>query len=182
MNNNNYCLRLVFSCLILLTSLGASATTVTYTTTNVSGNTWQNTYTVANDGTLSIPIEEFTIFFNYTLYANLMLATAPAGWDPLAIDPDTNIPDDGFYDALSLSPADAINPGNALSGFSIQFDYLGTGSPGSQPFDIIDPLTFNTIDQGATTQVIPLPAAAWLFISGLVPLIGQGLRRRRNCS
>lgn len=151
------------------------ATTVIYDVTNISGNRWENTYTVAND-TLSIDIEEFTIFFTVGDFENLAVGSAPANWDPLVIQPDTVFPDDGFYDALALSAG--IAPGSSLGGFSVQFDYLGTGTPGSQLFEIINPDTFESLDSGFT-QAVPLPAAVWLFISGLIGLIGMGRTRSR---
>jgi hypothetical protein len=152
------------------------ATTVTYELQNLSGNTWQYTYTIEND-TLGVNIEEFTIYFDVGLFENLAVANTPIDWDPLVVQPDSGlpVPDDGFYDALALSVG--IAPGGSLSGFEVQFDYLGGDSPGSQFFEVIDPNSFVTLDSGLT-QAVPLPAAAWLFISGMVGLAGLGRRRR----
>jgi hypothetical protein len=105
------------------------ATSVTYDVQNLGGTTWEYTYTVAND-TLGVDIEEFTIWFELGLYENLVATATPADWDPLAIDPDPGIPDDGFYDALALVAG--ITPGGSLGGFSVSFDFLGAGTPGSQ--------------------------------------------------
>lgn len=158
------------ACLIFAFAGSVSATAVSYDATNISGNTWEYTYTVSND-TLAIDIEEFTIFFDYTAYENLTLPTAPAGWDPLAIQPDTTLPDEGFYDALALVSGIAV--GGSLGGFTVRFDYLLSGTPGSQAFDIIDPYTFATLDNGQTVlAAVPVPAAIWLFGSGLLGLIG----------
>ena len=152
------------------------ATTVSYAVSNVSGNTWEYTYTVAND-MLATDIDEFTVYFGLGLYENLVATAAPATWDPLIVQPDPSIPpsgDDGFYDALALSTG--IEPGASLGGFSVKFDYLGTGVPGSQFFEIINPATFATLDSGFT-QVIPLPAAIWLFVTGLLSMFGLGAAR-----
>ncbi len=159
------------ACLISVFANTSSASTVSYDVTNISGNTWEYTYTVSND-TLAVDIEEFTIFFDYTAYENLALATAPTDWDPLAIQPSTTLPDDGFYDALALSGG--IAAGGSLGGFTVRFDYLLGGTPGSQAFDIIDPITFATLDSGQTVlAAVPVPAAIWLFGSGLLALLGS---------
>ena len=166
---------------ILVTSLlfggfTARATTVFYEASNISGNTWEYSYTVNND-MLTVDIEEFTIFFDVGLYENLVATSTPVDWDPLVIQPDPFIPDDGFYDALAL--AAGISPGNSLGGFGVQFDYLGAGTPGVQGFDIVDPFTFDVLDSGFT-QVVPLPAAIWLFVTGLLGMFGLGAAQNRK--
>ena len=87
----------------------ANATVIFYEVQNLGGTTWEYSYTVEND-TLGSDIEEFTIYFDLGLYENLVVVSTPADWDPLVIEPDANIPDDGFYDALALSAG--ISGGN----------------------------------------------------------------------
>ena len=133
------------------------------------GNTWEYSYSVNND-TLASDIEEFSIYFDLGLYENLALATAPANWDPLALDPDLSIPDDGLYDALAL--VSGIAPGDMLSGFFVRFDYLGSGIPGSQFFEIVDPNTFAVLDSGNTMSAsVPEPETIWLMGVGLVGIL-----------
>jgi hypothetical protein len=98
------------------------------------------------------------------LYENLAPTSTPAGWDPVTIDPDPSLPDDGMYDALAL--VSGVAPNDTLSGFSVQFDFLRPGTPGSQLFDIVDPNTFSILESGMTSPV-PLPPVLWLFVSGL---------------
>jgi len=149
----------------------SSATTVSYDVANISGNTWEYSYTVSND-TLGLAIEEFTIYYDYTAYQNLISTAVPSGWDPLVIQPDTELPDDGFYDALVISGS-GIGVGGSLGVFSVQFDYLLGGTPGSQAFDIVDPDTFDVLDSGQTAlTAVPVPAAIWLLLSGLIGLAG----------
>jgi len=163
--------------LILFSTLSSNlfASTINYSVDPLTGNTWEYTFTVVND-TLVQDIEEFTILFDSNLYTNLVVGSTPVGWDPLVIQPDTALPDDGFYDALALSTG--ISSGNALTGFSVQFDYSGANAPGSQFFQIIDPVTFGALDSG-TTQLVPLPAAVWLFASGGLMLAVSAFKRRK---
>jgi MYXO-CTERM domain-containing protein len=61
--------------------------------------------------------------------------------------------------------------GGGVSGFAVTFDWLGTGEPGAQPFDIVDPDTFEPIYSGTT---VPEPAAGLMAM-----LAAAALRRRR---
>lgn len=159
-----------FFFLICLSSI-AKATTVSFEVSNQGGNTWRYDYSVLND-TLGLPLEEFTIFFEAGLFENLQSPQAPVNWDPIAIQPDGGLPDDGFYDAFSF--LGGIAAGDSLDGFSVQADYLGSGTPGSQFFQVVDPDTFDVLDDGftsAATTIVPVPAAVWLFASGLALLL-----------
>ncbi|WP_428354401.1 hypothetical protein [Methyloprofundus sp.] len=74
---------------------------VEFVATHISGNNWVYNYTINNDS-LSADIEEFSIFFDYNLYENLIVALTPTNWDSLVIQPDLGLPDDGLYDVLAL--------------------------------------------------------------------------------
>lgn len=131
-----------------------SAAVVSFTSTLLGGNQWKYDYTVvaaAADPT----IDELTIFFDPTHYANLSVVATPLGWDPLVIQPDAGIPADGFFDALALVVG--ISPGTSLGGFAVSFDFLGTGTPGAQRFDIVDPNTFAILTSGLTTAAVVTP-------------------------
>ena len=63
------------------------------------------------------------------------------------------------------------------------FDYLDTGIPGPQPFDIVDPNNppvsfYVPLDKGFTS-LVPVPPAVWLFASGLLGLIAISKRQAR---
>ena len=143
----------------------ANATTINYTATSLGANQWRYDYSVTNDA-LAVSLEEFTIFFDESLYGQLFNVQAPAGWDPLLIEPDSQIPASGFFDVLAVG--EGIAPGASLGGFAISFGYLGAGTPGAQLFSIIDPVTFAEIDAGLTQgpAAIPLPATGWLLLLG----------------
>ena len=139
---------------LALLPISASATVITYTPSFLGGNQWQYDYTVASaagDPT----IDEFTIYFDPALYTNLATAATPSGWDPLVIQPDTSIPADGFFDELALVAG--ISPGDSLGGFAVSFDFLGTGAPGAQSYDIVDPNTFDTLSSGFTSTASSIP-------------------------
>jgi len=145
------------------------ATTLGYTTTNLGENRWEYIYSVSND-TLSSPIEEFTIYFDYGLYDNLSVDTLKLGWDPVVVNPDLilGVPEPGFYDALAL--VSGIAPGVTESGFQVSFDWLAVGIPGIQFFEVVNPSSFTALDSGNTVPV-PEPGTLILLGSGLVSFL-----------
>ncbi|PVV07633.1 MAG: hypothetical protein B6D77_13350 [gamma proteobacterium symbiont of Ctena orbiculata] len=170
----------LFLLLWLLTNI-ASANPIYYELTDIGGGSYEYQYTVDNQ-TLS-PIEEFTIWFDLGLYDNLLISASPSlDWDGLAIQPDPLLPDDGFADWLTFGAA--INPGEMLGGFRVEFDWLGSGTPGAQFFEIIDPENFTAsssgltqITQTATSTSVPEPGTWALMGVGLLLL---GVRRFRK--
>jgi len=172
---------LIAPMLALCVTSNSSATTIEYTASNIAGTTWQYDYNVINDS-LGGDIQEFTIYFSQSQYANLDLGITPANWSPVFWQPGSIAGlNDGGYDALAL--ASGITPSSSLAGFSIRFDWLGTDAPGSQPFEIIDPQNISQVmDAGSTSlakTVVPVPAAIWLFSSGLIALAGISRRHYR---
>ena len=153
----------------------AGATTVRYDVTNLSANTWEYAYTVNND-TLGFNIEEFTVYFESGLYQNLAITgpIAVPGWDPLTVEPNNFLNNDGFYDALAVTGG--LAPGDSIGGFTVRFDFLGTGVPGSQLFEVVDPVNFTVLDAGQTS-LVPVPAAVWLLGSGIIGLFAFASRR-----
>ena len=69
-----------------------------------------------------------------------------------------------------------IAPGVTEGGFRVSFNWLGTGTPGTQAFDIIDPLYFDILESGTTalgqTTAVPEPATISLFLIGVLGLLG----------
>jgi hypothetical protein len=109
----------------------------------------------------------FSILFDHALYTSLESPPPTVGpdWDILSIQPDPGLPDDGLFDALAL-----VDAPPTLSGFAIEFVWLGTGIPGSQPFQIYDS-AFETIESGQTqirTVAVPEPRALGLLVLTLI--------------
>lgn len=158
---------LILAFLMFGVSTPSLATSIEYEISNISGNTWEYSYEVFNDS-LSVDIEDFVVYFDYNLYENLVAVSTPLDWDPLVLQPDTGLPSDGVYDVLALSIG--IVPGDSLGGFTVQFDFLGTGIPGAQTFDVVDASSFDLLDGGMTvlrSSRVPEP--------GLLLLLGFGL-------
>jgi hypothetical protein len=155
------------------------ATTVTYAPTDISGSTWQYHYSITNN-TQPSNIGEFTVFFTLGQYSNLSVQASPGNWSSIVAQPDPNLPADGFFDSQALDSG--LVPGKSQSGFAVQFTWLGSGTPGSQLFNIVDPKTFATLEAGSTTAAtspVPLPASLLLLMSGLLGM-GWSVKRRRQ--
>ena len=124
---------------------------VSYTATDISGSTWEYNYTITNN--LSVNLTEFTTFFTLGQYTNLEILSAPSNWEggggALAINPDPSLPADGFFDAQASDAG--LAPGASQGGFSVEFTYLGTGTPGAQLFNFVDSSSFATLEAGNTT-------------------------------
>ena len=166
--------RLLPAFLLLLVSGQAAATTVNYSVSH-DGFGGQYEYSITND-TLGFEIFELTIHFDYEIFASLSNPGVPVGWDPLVVDPVEFVNDDGFYDVLALGAG--IAPGETLGGFTIDFVLLGGQIPGAQRFEVLNPLTFAAIEEGLTElSPIPVPAALWLFASGIFGLLAFTRRK-----
>ena len=135
------------------------------------GGRWQYTYEVSNIN-IWAGIDEFTIYFASGLYDNLTVETdgvLAATWDEIVWDPIVAVGIAGGYDVLAeVLP---IGPAMTASGYSVSFDWLGEGMPGSQYYEIVNPDTFEPIDTGWT---IPEPCTLLLF--GLGAIISRNKR------
>ncbi|MBT8135657.1 MAG: PEP-CTERM sorting domain-containing protein [Gammaproteobacteria bacterium] len=170
----------------------AQANPIFYEVENLSGDTWQYTYTVGNE--TAAPIDQFTIFFDPDLYAFDLIAgpgglqvdpaiySGPAGWDLFVAPPDLLFPgpdDDqfGFFDGLAL--AAGVAPGELLSAFTIEFTWLGMGTPGSQPFTLFEEDLLDEFGDNLFTQPLftPMSEPATVLLIGLGGLLLAARRR-----
>ena len=161
----------VFVCLFATSVFGDPNTEIQYSVTDLGSDRWEYIYTVENIG-LSAGIEEFTVWFDFGLYDNLVVTTpeTPPEWDQIVWQIEPVLEDPGGYDAVATNLS--IDIGESLSGFSVSFDWLGGGEPGSQFYEIIDPVDFHTIESGWT---VPEPGTLFLFGLGVL-----GLLRRKK--
>jgi len=140
-------------------------TEVIYKPSELGEGRWQYEYSVENKD-LFVPIQEFTIWFDFAKYDNLAVETAEplaSQWDEVVWQPEPVLADDGAYDAMALTVR--IQLGKKVDGFAVSFDWLGEGGPGSQFYEIIDPATFETIDEGWT-----VPEPTTLILLGLAAI------------
>ena len=159
--------------LFAVSAFGGTETKIVYSTAYDSGlDRWEYTYDVYNLD-LTEEIEEFTVWFGIGDYDNLAIETVDpcivANWDEIVWQPEPFLGDDGGYDALAQNLNIAI--GENVYGFAVSFDWLGTGDPGSQFYEIIDPGDFSTIDSGWT---VPEPATLCLLVLGGLGLLRKG--------
>ena len=156
----------------------ARAALIEYTVENIDTDTWQYDYQITNESLVG-DISSFTIFFELELFADLVVAASPSDWDSIVIQPDPNLPDDGFFDSLALGLPIGVN--SSLGGYSVAFTFLGIGMPGDQFFSINDEF-FTPITSGFTTAAtatepppvtVPEPSSLVLFATCLLLLIGS---------
>ena len=88
-------------------------------------------------------------------------------WQATVWQPDPVLEEDGGYNCENPFWGLGIAEGETLDGFAVSFDWLGTGTPGTQFYEIIDLVTSDVIDSGFT---VPEPATLCLFGLGAVLL------------
>ncbi len=134
----------------------AQTSPIYYEVNNLSGNSWEYSYTVDNQ--LTTPIDEFTVWFTLGMYENLAITGSPTpDWDGFTAEPDPGLPDDGYADWATYGLS--IDPGEVLGGFSVTFDYLGAGTPGEQFFELFD-ANFDLLSDGQTQLLVVMPPAS----------------------
>jgi len=113
----------------------------------------------------------FNVLFDPTRYGSLEdpPAAPNAEWTVLTSQPIPSLPADGQYTAIAQQDnASLADP------FAVSFVWLGTGTPGSQPFELLDD-SFNVIANGFTapfgTPAIPEPGSL-LLVAGALGLLG----------
>lgn len=150
----------------------ARAADIQFTATPLGGTSWRYDYVVTND---DLPaLDQFSIFFEAASFANLVVSASPAGWSSIALQPDNGA--DGLFDSLAL--VDSLPQDASVGGFSVTFTFLAQGTPGSQPFAVIDPFDGGKILQEGVTRPIPEPQTLALLLAGLVPIAWWARRRR----
>jgi hypothetical protein len=94
-------------------------------------------------------------------------------WSELLLASAPGVP--AAYDALALGAG--VADGTTASGFAVEFVWLDAARPpGSQPFQVYDPDTFELLETGETGSGVPEPGTLALLGSALA---GLASRRRR---
>lgn len=123
----------------------AQTADIIYTATELGSDsgtgtsTWQYNYSITNTtpGASTLPaIDEFTIYYALGTFSNMSVASSPGNWSSLVAQPDPGLAADGYFDAEAYDAGLASGLTNA--GFSVDFTFLGQGTPGSQLFNIVD--------------------------------------------
>lgn len=142
-------------------------------------------YTLTNVSSAT-PSSWFSVDFDTALYDESSLAITSTGlgdWSEqlLASIPALGVP--AQYDAYKTVGA-GLGIGETETGFTVEFTWLGTGTPGSQAFTVYDPATLDVLVTGVTTtdgvpppNPAPEPSSAALV---LVALYGVAAARRRS--
>jgi hypothetical protein len=155
-----------------------------------TGNTYIYTYSVYNNGSLPgtptgmVPLQIFDILFDPTLYQETSITNVTpeplnTQWSPTILSSVGSEP--AAFDAESQS---GIAVGNTVSGFAVEFNYLGQGNPGSQPFEIYN-LTNAleppyTMIQTGSTQLAGAPEpSSGSYLVGILLVCGVWAVRRK---
>ena len=176
-------------------SLAASVTVDYELNALAAPSQYEYRYTITNVSSAS-PISWFSIDFDIALYdeSSLLIASVGLGdWSEqmLASVPLLGVP--AQYDAYKTIGS-ALGIGDSETGFTVQFTWLGAGTPGSQAFTIYDPATLNVLDTGVTTSVgapppppppppppgVPEPSSAALALLALCGLAAGRRHSRRH--
>lgn len=147
--------------LLMLCSSAATAGLVHFQATSLGGDLWHYDYTLQGQAPTG-GFDGITIYFAADAYRLVNNLVAPLDWDPLVVQPDTGLPADGFVDLLNVGGLlqDMVGPVN----FSVNFQFLGMGAPGSQPFELYRTAPFATVlsDQTQSPATVPEPGTAAL--------------------
>jgi hypothetical protein len=165
---------LVVTCALLLFITAAHGATIEFIATNLSDTTpgedlWRYDYKV--QGTFA-QSQFFDIYFDPLLYGPLTAGPAPnSDWDAAILQQPNpaNLPpfDRGMFDGFAL-----VNNPSLAGTFSVTFVYLGSGTPGSQPFEVFDADSNLLADESGFTFVIPEPSTLMLVSSAGLAVIG----------
>ncbi|MDB5998525.1 MAG: hypothetical protein JWP52_224 [Rhizobacter sp.] len=170
---------LTSAALLAFMPLASEAVQIQSQYTHLSGTSWQLDLTLVNDDNSLGSIGEFSVYFPRADFVALDDLSTPASWDPFVAEPNAS-PSDGYVDYLAFMP---LGVNQSQGGFSIGFTYLGSGTPGSLAFDIINPDPFTIVYSGQTViAAVPEPETNALLLAGFGLLAWQLSSRKGRAS
>jgi hypothetical protein len=160
-----YCSGLVLACAAASPALAATNTVITYEVVPTdTAAQFEYRYTFTNLSSAQ-PLQLVSIDFGTSEFgaasfydeASLQAGSvSPGDWTQRVLPPVLD--EHAQYEAYSATGAGA-GTGNSLSGFSVQFTWLGGNKiPGDQTFTVYDPNTFAVLETGSTHLISAVPA------------------------
>lgn len=152
----------------------ADSVSVQYTAINFGSGTWQYDYTAQGSFLANWGV---AIYFPTPSYGGgsiTDLGTGGSDWLTFAFQADPTIPAPGEYDIVAL----VDNP-SLSSVFDVTFQWNGTGTPGTQGFNLYDFTNgAELLASGTTTAAVPEPTPFLLMLfAGFAYLTVLGIRR-----
>lgn len=147
--------------MVCLTVVG-HATTIEYTASQIAGTQWQYTYTVT--GRSFADGDFLSIDFDANTFADLQNPPQVTDWDAIVFERSADLLSNGAFSAMALKD----NPSLPVT-FTVLFNFLGMGTPGSQAFSIFG--SDGSMEDGTTilagqTAPVPEPGTLLLLLSG----------------
>ena len=153
----------------------ADGISVQYTTINLGSSTWQYNYTLQGSFLANWGV---ALYFPTPAYGGPItdLGTGGSDWLTFAFQPDPTIPAAGEFDIVGLVDNPYLG-----STFDVTFLWNGTGTPGSQSFDLFDFTNgAELLASGNTTAAAAVaePSSLTLMLfAGLAFVTGLMIRR-----
>jgi len=168
-------LAIAFCMLAVLPRLASAAPVITYEAIDLadtgSGDLWRYDYSIEG-----FTVNDYIdIIFDYSLYEFDLFASpiASSGVSAFLTPPDSTIFIDGL---LQISPAFSGTP-SSIETVSIEFTWLGSGTPGSQAVDLYDFSSIgNFLVEGQTSPAqaaVPEPPLILLLATGCLLLASR---------
>lgn len=130
---------------------------------------YEYSYVVTNVS-LATPLSWFSIDFDTSTYDESSLLITSSGlssWSEQILGSVSILGVPAQYDAFKMTGA-PLGGGEVVSGFKVQFNWLGATAPAAQAFTVYDPSNLGVIATGLTTiSAVPEPNTAALFLLGL---------------